>query len=92
MRTGLPPEVLAQLHTQCQTPPGTPARFVNPHDVARVEKLIRERGEQWAASIVLRDLGRRSVLRPDLPWLTHDELALLLAAEQAEFDHLTTGL
>ncbi len=91
MRTSLSPEVIAQLHAQAQAaqPRG---QFVDPRRAAGAVAVIKERGEQWVASVLLRDLGRRSRLHPDLPWLQDFELAVLLAADKAEFDQLAHGL
>lgn len=91
MRTSLAPEVIARLHAQAQVaqPHG---QFVDPRLAAGAVAVIRERGEQWVASVLLRDVARRSRLHPELPWLQDFELAVLRAADKAEFDVLTGGL
>jgi len=91
MRTSLAPEMIAQLHAQAQAAQHR-GQFVDPTRAAGAVAVIRARGKQWAASVLLRDLGRRSRLHPELPWLHDFELAVLLAADKAEFDQLAGGL
>ena len=91
MKTSLTPEMIAQLHAAAQADQGQ-CRFVDPRQAASAVSVIRDRGESWAASVLLRDLGRRSRLRPELPWLKDFELTVLLAADKAEFDQLARGL
>jgi hypothetical protein len=90
MRTSLAPEAIAQLHAQAQAEQA-PSQFVDPTRAASAVKVIKEHGEQWVSSVLLRDLGRRSRLRPEMPWLQDFELAVLLAAHKAEFEQLTSG-
>lgn len=88
MRTCLSPEVLAELHTEAQSKGG---RFVNPHTIARCQVLLRDRGEEWAASVLLRRLDRRSRLHPNLPWLHANEEEILVLADEAEWSVFYQG-
>lgn len=62
--------------------------FVDPCAVRRGELLIRDFGEEWASSVLRRDISRRSIVRPDLPYLHPGELETLLLAERREFDEI----
>ncbi len=87
MKTCLSTELLGQLAQQGRAAAAA-SPFVDPTAASRALRLIEERGEEWAASVLLRDLSRRSQLRADLPWLYAGEMETLLAAEQAEFDQI----
>jgi hypothetical protein len=89
MRTSLPPEKLAALHAEGHT---KTSRFVNPHTVARCERILRERGEEWAQSVLLRRFDRRSRISPASPWLNSGEDEILVLADDAEWAQLTAGL
>lgn len=58
--------------------------FVDPHAVHRLRVVIRNRGEQWAASVLGRPLDRRSLIDASMPWLGHREVHILVAADSAE--------
>lgn len=87
MKTCLSTELLGQLACQGRAAAAA-SPFVDPTAASRARRLIEERGEEWAASVLLRDLSRRSQLRADLPWLHPGELETLIAADRAEFDHI----
>ncbi|GAB5005459.1 hypothetical protein MAHJHV63_52750 [Mycobacterium avium subsp. hominissuis] len=90
-RTVLPAELLARLHTEGRMA-ASRSRFVDPNAVADVRKLLAERGEEWAASVLMRDIARRSIACPQLPWLDPGELETLVLADKAEFEHVIAGL
>ncbi|RSN12839.1 hypothetical protein DMB42_11720 [Nonomuraea sp. WAC 01424] len=86
MRTTLTPEKLAELAAQGRAE-AAKSRFVDPCAAAKSKKLLCERGEEWAASVLMRDLSRRS-LRGGWPWLEDGELETLILADSAEWDLL----
>ncbi|GAA2411042.1 hypothetical protein GCM10010404_81190 [Nonomuraea africana] len=87
LHTTLTPERLAELAALGRTLAAR-SRFVDPEAAARSKKLLRERGETWAASVLMRDLSRRSLLLPAYPWLEDGEMETLVLAEQAEWNQL----
>lgn len=89
MRTTLSPEALAKVHAEGML---HTSRFVNPHTIAHVKALLRERGEEWAASVLLRPLAERSRACPALPALREGEEEVLVAAYHAEMDQLREAL
>ncbi|MBG0818937.1 hypothetical protein [Planomonospora sp. ID82291] len=88
--TTLSPERLAELAAQGRAQAGR-SPFVNPDTVAQLKELLRERGETWAASILMRDLSRRSLLFPHLPWLKDGEMETLVLANKAEWEQLVSA-
>lgn len=88
MKTTLTPEHLATLHAQGREEAGR-SPFVNPDAVAKAKRIIQERGESWAASVLMRDLSRRSQALPRFPWLEAGEMETLALADRAEWDQLT---
>lgn len=88
MKTTLTPEHLATLHAQGREEAGR-SPFVDPCAAAKSKKLLQERGESWAASVLMRDLSRRSLAFPYLPWLEDGEMETLILADRAEWDQLT---
>lgn len=87
MRTTLSPEQLADLAAQ-GVAKAAASPFVNPDAVAQALKVLRERGEDWAASVLMRDLSRRSLASPRLPWFENGELETLILADRAEWEQL----
>lgn len=85
MRTTLPPERLAALAAQGRAEAAR-SQFVDPCAAAQSKQLLRERGEEWAASVLMRDLSRRSLLLSHLPWLEDGELETLILADRAEWE------
>ncbi|WP_431897886.1 hypothetical protein [Nonomuraea sp. bgisy101] len=88
MRTALSPEQLVALAVQGSAEAAM-NRFVDPCAVAHSKRILRERGEEWAASVLMRDLSRRSIAFPLLPWLEDGEMETLILADRAEWDQLT---
>lgn len=88
MRTTLSPERLAELAAEGQAQAAR-SRFVDPCAAAASKKLLRERGEEWAASVLMRDLSRRSLALPHLPWLEDGEMETLILADRAEWEQIT---
>lgn len=87
MKTTLSPERLTRLHAETREPPA----FVDPVLVTLVKRLLRERGEEWASSVLLRDLTRRARIDRRLPWLEHRELDILVRADEEEWKLLGGG-
>jgi hypothetical protein len=87
MRTTLPPERLAELAAQGRAQAAR-SPFVNPHTVANATKLLRERGEAWASSVLMRPLERRALIGPQYPWLEEGEMETLVLADAAEWVQL----
>ncbi|MFI6594942.1 hypothetical protein ACIBHX_01770 [Nonomuraea sp. NPDC050536] len=91
MRTTLSPEQLADLAVQGQAE-AAKSRFVDPCAVVASKKILRERGEEWAASVLMRDLSRRSLLFGHLPWLEDGEMETLILADRAEWEQIVNSL
>lgn len=87
MRTTLSPEQLATLAAQGRAEAAR-SPFVDPAAAAKSKRLLRERGEEWAASVLMRDLSRRSLLG-GWPWLEDGELETLILADRAEWEQIT---
>lgn len=89
-RTTLTPETLATLSAQGRAEAAQNGRFVDPCTVAQATRLLRERGETWAASVLMRPnlSARRSLIAPAFPWFEDGELETLILAHQAEWDQL----
>ncbi|GAB36190.1 3'-5' exonuclease [Gordonia otitidis] len=68
------------------------SQFVDPHQCFRASRVIRTRGERWAAAILGRDLSRRSMSDPSLPHLTAGELEVIVAADTEEDRHAVAHL
>lgn len=64
--------------------------FVNPVIISQCAQVLDVRGEAWAATVLGRDLTRRSVGVPHRPYLLPGEPHTLLAADQEE-DRLTVA-
>ncbi|GAA2701412.1 hypothetical protein [Nonomuraea recticatena] len=90
LRTTLTPERLAELAAHGRALAAR-SRFVDPDAAARSKKLLRERGETWAVSVLMRDLSRRSLLLPAYPWLEDGEMETLILADQAEWNQLASA-
>ncbi|MCA2247565.1 hypothetical protein JF729_07110 [Mycobacterium intracellulare] len=85
MKTALSPERLAVLHAEGHAKTG---RFVDPGSIFRVKRILQERGEDWAASVLLRDLSARSRLESRFPALRSGEETILVLADEAEWAQL----
>lgn len=82
-RTFLSPERLAELAAQGREE-ASRSPFVNPFITARATRLLAERGERWARSVLNRDLSRRALYPNTVPWFETGELETLVLADQAE--------
>jgi hypothetical protein len=91
VKTSLTPEKLVGLAAVGRAQADTDGPFVNPNTVFKAVALLRERGEEWAESVLMRRFTRRSLLFPALPWLVHGEIDTLILAAQAEWDLLATA-
>lgn len=90
MKTTLPPEKLAELYAEGRAQAAAAGKFVNPATVAATKRLLLERGENWAASVLLRSLDRRAAERSvaHLPYFYDGEMETLILAERAELEQL----
>jgi hypothetical protein len=88
MKTTLTPETLAALHAEGRAQAAC-SRFVDPVAVSRCRRVLTQRGEEWAASVLLRDISRRSPLRASLPYLDTGEPEILVLADAAEWKALS---
>jgi hypothetical protein len=83
--TTLPEAELVDIRASARAMAG---RFVDPAIVASCGKVLDRRGETWAASILGRDISKRSPARNALggrrPWLNKGEEYVLVFADQAE--------
>lgn len=89
LRTFLTPERLAELAAEGRAQAAR-SRFVDPDVVAECKKVLRERGEIWAASVLMRDISRRSLLG-GWPWLEDGEMETLILANRAEWELLAAA-
>ncbi|MEU6715213.1 hypothetical protein ABZ897_27420 [Nonomuraea sp. NPDC046802] len=89
LRTLLTPKRLAELSAEGRAQAAR-SRFVDPDVVAESKKILRERGEIWAASVLMRDLSRRS-RRGGWPWLEDGEMETLILANRAEWEQLAAA-
>lgn len=62
-------------------------RFVDPAVIMLCTRVLDQRGEEWAASVLGRDISRRSIACPTRPWLKGGEEYTLVEAD-AEEDRL----
>jgi len=79
--TTLGADQLVQLHLDGIAMRGT-SPFEDPRTMNRYQEVLRRRGEQWAASVLCRDISRRSLTWG--PWLNHGEAEILVLADEAE--------
>lgn len=92
MRTTFAPETLANLAAQGRTEAGR-SPFVDPCVVATSKRILRDRGEEWAASVLMRPnlSARRSVACPEFPWFEDGEMEALVLADRAEWEQFEQG-
>jgi len=81
VKTSLPADTLVVLHAEGYAHTGP---FVNPSTIVKSKRILRERGEEWAQSVLLRAFDRRSVALPAFPWLNAGEEEILVLADSAE--------
>jgi len=89
MNTALAPEKIAQLHAEGQAKVGP---FVDPHTINRCKRILRDRGEEWAQSVLLRRFTRRSMICAAFPWLENGEDEILVLADAAEWELLEAAV
>lgn len=58
--------------------------FPNPDVIAASKRALTRRGENWAAAVLDRDLSRRSIAFPTLPYLESGEPYVLAEADCIE--------
>jgi hypothetical protein len=87
VKTTLPPETLARLAAEGRAEAAR-SPFVNPHTITKTEKLLRDRGREWAESVLMRSLERRSLISDRFPWLGDGEPETLVLAAEAEWGAL----
>ena len=92
MATSLTPEQLARLHLEGRVHAAAEGPFINPRMVVRAEKILAVRGEQWAASVLMRELSRRSLMSSHYPWFEDGELQTLILADAAEWELMENSL
>lgn len=80
----LPDDVLIQLRAEGIAQAAVHLPFVDARAAARAKHLLRSRGEQWAMSVLGRDISRRSLACPTLPALEDGEIETLVLADHAE--------
>lgn len=81
--TTLPETRLVELRAQGQA---RRPRFVDPVLLDSCMRVLDRRGEQWAASVLGRDISRRSIAVRDRPFLHGGEDYTLVLADRAEDD------
>jgi hypothetical protein len=79
--TTLGADELVQLYLAGIAMRGT-SPFENPRTMHRYQEVLTRRGEDWAASVLCRNLSRRSLTWG--PWLEHGEPEILVLADLAE--------
>ena len=88
MRTTLSPDSLADLAAQGRKQADADAPLVDPRTANKSMDVLRQRGEEWAESVLMRRFTKRSIMRPEFPWLNHGEMETLVLAERAEWEQL----
>lgn len=81
MNTNISEPKLTELRTQGMH---ADRRFVDPAVLQYCTMVLAARGKQWAASVLGRDLSRRSVLVPAMPYLRDGEEYTLVLADAEE--------
>ncbi len=81
MITQLPEPTLVELRARGQS---RRSQFVDPTVLHTCLRVLDRRGEEWAASVLGRDLARRSAAVPRRPFLNAGEDYALVEADRAE--------
>ena len=81
MITTLTAEALIEVHAEGVFMRGT-SPFEDPHTMNAYREVLGRRGEDWASSVLCRDLTRRSLTWG--PWLEHGEPEILVLADKRE--------
>lgn len=84
MSTKLKEPELVILRRQAHEQNASSGQFVDPHLIAQCTNALRRRGEAWAAAVLGRDLSRRSIAVPAMPYLLDHEPLMLVLADRAE--------
>lgn len=84
MVTHIPESRLVQLRAAGIADDRAAGRFVDPRVLYRCTQVLDRRGETWAASILGRNLTRRSLAAPHRPWLNPGDAQTLIAADTEE--------
>jgi hypothetical protein len=79
--TALGADQLVQIHLDGIAMRGT-SPFENPATMNRYREILTRRGEDWARSVLCRDISRRSLTWG--PWLEPGEAEILVLADEAE--------
>lgn len=58
--------------------------FVDPTVIAKVSRVLERRGERWAAAVLGRNIGRRSIAVTRRPYLHDGETYALVLADAEE--------
>lgn len=93
--TGIAEGRLIELRREGQASGPGNGRFVDPTVLHQCLGVLDRRGEPWAASVLGRDLSRRSLGVPHRPYLLPGEDHILVAADSEEdriaIEHLDPG-
>lgn len=89
-QTKIPEPRLVQMRQAAGTA-GRTSKFVDPHAVYACLAVIQRRGEEWARSVLGRDLARRSLADARWPYLLTGEEHVIVAADVEE-DRLAAAL
>ena len=69
MTTNIPAARLTQLRAEGAAADRAAGPFVDPSILYQATRVLDRRGEAWAATILGRDISRRSLAAPHRPWL-----------------------
>ncbi|MCT7372152.1 hypothetical protein [Mycolicibacterium llatzerense] len=84
MTTNIPAARLTQLRAEGAAADRAAGPFVDPSILYQATRVLDRRGEAWAATILGRDISRRSLAAPHRPWLRPGEDRVLIAADSEE--------
>lgn len=82
--TRISEERLVELRRRGQDADRAGGRFVDPFVLRRCQDVLDQRGEEWAAAILGRDITRRSPTVAHRPYLLAGEDHILVAADAEE--------
>lgn len=82
--THIPPARLVQLRADGIAADRAAGHFVDPSIISAALRVLDRRGEAWGASVLGRDISRRSITHRNRPWLRTGEDRALLAADTEE--------
>lgn len=84
MKTRLTEARLVELRAAAKETAAASGPFVDPAMVMLCTRVLDGRGEEWAASVLGRDVSRRSIAVPRRPWLLAGEEYALVEADVEE--------